>query len=223
MNNIHIIHASRERHSQAEKTYDKWVKQLKLGDSYTIAIESDQYLDYKNLPCLVVGGGTAIIAFNEATYLLHEAWKTNDIIIALSDDFPNPCDLELIRNSCEPDKLLKTFDGIQNWIVTLPIMGVGYYRHKGYIYPPQYKHMFADTHITHEAEISNTLTIRNDIVISHEHYSIGGSAKDSLNARNDKTFEQGKAEYIKWVNGKLLPQSKEGEGLMNWLKQNTCY
>ena len=100
MRNIHIIHASRSRPSQAETTYTNWLKQLKQGDSYIVAIESDQYIDYKQMPCLVVGGGTAIKAFNETALLLHESWEQNDIIIGISDDFNEPCDLELIREYC---------------------------------------------------------------------------------------------------------------------------
>jgi hypothetical protein len=221
MRNIHIIHASRSRPSQAENTYTNWIKHLKQGDSYTVAIESDQLQDYNNMPCLVVGGGTAIKSFNETAYLLHESWKLNDIVIGISDDFNEPCNLDLIREHCPSNGVLKTFDGIQNYIVTLPIMGVQYYWGKGYIYPPQYKHMFADTHLTHEAELEGKLIIRNDIVIKHNHYSIGGCQKDSLNERNDKTFNEGKEIYLAWAKSQekqLL--SPESLALRNWLRNN---
>ena len=221
MRNIHIIHASRGRASQAEQTYRNWSQVLCMGDSYTVAIEADQLQDYRNFPTLVVPSNTAISAFNLAAKILEPKFKDSDIIIALSDDFPIPCDLDLLRDAVDADGLLKTYDGVQNWIVTLPILGVLYYKRKGYIYPPEYSHMFADTHITHEAEIEGRLQFRNDITIKHYHYSIGGSAKDSLNDRNDKTFEQGKQIYLQWAKGKPMPQSKEAQSLRNWINQNT--
>jgi hypothetical protein len=153
--------------------------------------------------------------------VLSSKFKETDIIIALSDDFPIPCDLDLIRDAVDADGLLKTYDGVQNWIVTLPIMGAVYYQNKEYIYPPQYSHMFADTHITHEAEIEGKLQFRNDITIKHYHYSTGGSAKDELNDRNDKTFLQGKEVYLAWAKNKPLPQSREAQSLRNWIKQNS--
>jgi hypothetical protein len=81
--------------------------------------------------------------------------------------------------------------------------------------------MFADTHITHEAEIEGRLQFRNDITIKHYHYSTGGTAKDELNDRNDKTFEQGKQVYLSWAKNKPLPQSREAQSLRNWIKQNS--
>jgi hypothetical protein len=191
-----------------------------FGDSYTIAIEADSFSDYRNLPILILPSKSAISAYNLAAHELRGKFKSNDIIIALSDDFPVPCDLDLIRDAVDTDKVLKTFDGVQKWIVTLPIMGVGYYLEKGFIYPPQYSHMFADTHLTHEAEIEGKLQFRNDIVIKHEHYSIGGVAKDFLNERNDATFEQGKATYLQWAKSKPLPTSQEAQGLRNWISAN---
>lgn len=221
MRNIHIIHASRGRASQAEQTYRNWSQLLSMGDSYTVAIEADQLHDYRHLPTLVVPSKTAISAFNLAAQVLSSKFKESDIIIALSDDFPIPCDLDLIRDAVDADGLLKTYDGVQNWIVTLPIMGAVYYQNKGCIYPPQYSHMFADTHITHEAEIEGRLQFRNDITIKHYHYSTGGSAKDALNERNDKTFLQGKEVYLSWAKNKPLPQSREAQSLRNWIKQNS--
>jgi len=220
MRNIHIIHASRARASQAERTYRNWQKQMVFGDSYTIAIEADSFSDYRNLPILILPSKSAISAYNLAAHELRGKYKANDIIIALSDDFPMPCDLDLIRDAVDTDKVLKTFDGVQKWIVTLPIMGVGYYLEKGFIYPPQYSHMFADTHLTHEAEIEGKLQFRNDIVIKHEHYSIGATHKDFLNERNDGTAKEGKVTYLNWAKDKPLPTSAESKQHVNWLKLN---
>jgi hypothetical protein len=221
MRNIHIIHASRSRPEQAKKTFEAWSKLLKKNDTYHMAIEPDQMMYYFDFPNWVVNSVTAIEAFNFASEQLGKTWKCNDIVVALSDDFNEPCDLELIREHCPQNGVLKTFDGIQNYIVTLPIMGVEYYESKGYIYPPQYKHMFADTHLTHEAELEGKLIIRNDIVIKHNHYSIGGCQKDALNERNDKTVNEGKEIYLSWVRQQTKQlTSKESESHRNWLRQN---
>lgn len=221
MRNIHIIHASRQRPIQASNTYHTWLREMKEGDTYTIAIEQDQSSDYQGLPCVVVPSRTAIEAFNLCAENIKSRFKPQDIVIGLSDDFPTPCDLNLIREACDSDKILKTFDGIQKWIVTLPIIGVECYKTYGYIYPPQYKHMFADTHLTHQAEINNVLQIRNDIVIKHHHYSIGGSKKDTLNDRNDKTFNEGKEVYLSWAKKQTKQLSSvESIEIRNWLKQN---
>lgn len=216
--NIHIVHASRGRYKQALNTYNNWISKLdiKNGDSYTFAIESDQS-DYFVFPHIITNSKTAIEAFNICCLVINDRFKSSDIIIALSDDFPIPCDLELIRINCDSDKLLKTFDTIQTWIVTLPIMGVEYYRYRGYIYPSQYLHMYSDTHITHEADIDDKLIIRNDIIIPHHHYSIGKSDKDELNDRNDKTYQQGFYEYIKWIKSinNKMPKSVEAKSHIN--------
>ena len=101
MRNIHIVHASRGRASQAEQTYRNWSQLLSMGDSYTVAIEADQLNDYRHLPTLVVPSKTAISAFNLAAQVLSSKFKESDIIIALSDDFPIPCDLDLIRDAVD--------------------------------------------------------------------------------------------------------------------------
>lgn len=219
MRNIHIIHASRQRPIQASNTYHTWHREMKDGDTYTIAIEQDQSDNYKGLPCVVVTSHTAIEAFNLCAENIKDRFKPYDIIIGLSDDFPEPCNLDLIREACDSDKLLKTFDGIQKWIVTLPIMGAEFYKKHGYIYPQQYKHMFADTHLTHESEINNVLQIRNDITIKHHHYSIGGAKKDTLNDKNDKTFNEGKEVYLTWAKKQTKQlTSIESAGMRNWLR-----
>lgn len=226
MRNIHIIHASRSRPEQAKATYEAWKKYLKTEDSYSLAIEPDMLDSYGwfgTFNCLSNNSKTAIESFNMASYNLNRVmpFKQDDIIIALSDDFNEPCDLELIREYCPQDGVLKTFDGIQDYIVTLPIMGVEYYWSKGYIYPPQYKHMFADTHLTHEAELEGKLIIRNDIVIKHNHYSIGGCQKDALNDRNDKTFNEGMRTYLEWTKNQTRQlTSPESKVLRNWIKNN---
>lgn len=221
MRNIHIIHASRSRTEQARATYEAWYRLLKDGDTYHIIVEPDQMIHYDDLPIWVTNSTTAIEAFNFAAQELGNGWKNEDIVIALSDDFNEPCDLELIRKYCPYDGVLKTFDGIQDYIVTLPIMGVEYYCSKGYIYPSQYKHMFADTHLTHEAELEVKLIIRNDIVIKHNHYSIGGCEKDALNERNDKTFNEGMQTYLTWAKSQEKQlTSPESKALRNWLRQN---
>jgi len=103
--------------------------------------------------------------------------------------------------------VLKTFDGAQRWIVTLPIMDRMYYAQKGYIYYPSYRHMFVDTDLTHVAELEGKLIMRNDIIFKHSHYSTGETPKDELNERNDRTWNQGMAVYLHRVRERFgLPE-----------------
>ena len=69
---------------------------------------------------------------------------TGDLPILISDDFDCPENWDLLLLDAIKDKqdfVLKTFDGIQKWIVTLPIMDRIYYEKQGYIYHPEYQHM----------------------------------------------------------------------------------
>lgn len=213
MRNIHFIHASRGRAAQALQTMQLWIRQLADGDTYTVAVEEDQFNEY----CRVFGGNkghlivqnstTAIESYNMAA---KSAGYTNadDIIIAVSDDFYCMNDvLDAIREACPSDGVLKTHDGIQNYIVTLPIIGMEWYWKVGFIYPPQYKHMFADTHLTHLAELKKKLVINLDIVIPHHHYSLVGG-RDEIHIKNDTTFNEGRLTYLEWARNKDLPTDK---------------
>lgn len=109
----------------------------------------------------------------------------------------------------------------------MPVMTRDYYESKGYIYHPDYTHMFCDTHLTHVADIEKKLIFRNDLVFPHNHYSTGKSKKDAVNIKNDSTWAQGEAAYLRHCRNKfgmnvdIFNLSKEAHqaGHVAWLKK----
>jgi hypothetical protein len=148
--------------------------------------------------------------------------------VVISDDFepiPNWDDVIVEATQDRTDWILKTQDGTQPWIITLPIMDRAYYERHGYIYPPQYTHMFCDTHLTHQADIDGRKQSCS-LLFKHNHYSVGGIAKDATSIKADSTWNKGEATYLakcrEWnslgidIFGVLPP---EAQGHKNWLKQ----
>lgn len=121
-----------------------------------------------------------------------------NLIVAVSDDFvcPEHWDTLLFDAlSGKSDYLVKTQDGQQPWIVTLPIMDRAYYENRGYIYHPSTKHMFCDTWITHEAHLMGKV-VTLPYLFRHNHYTTGINKKDEVNAVNDSSWDDGKKIYL---------------------------
>ena len=125
------------------------------------------------------------------------------------------------------DFVLKVNDGIQDWIVTMPIMDRVYYNRFGYIYYPEFSHMFCDTFLTHVADALGKLIIRNDITIPHLHYSVERSERDEVTKKADNTFNEGKNIYMRLLNQNLLLDksvniwdlSRQAKTHLNWINQ----
>lgn len=157
--------------------------------------------------------------------------STGDILVVVSDDFACPQLWALIlekhlKNS--KNFLFKASDGNQKYIVTLPIMDRAYYNRFGYIYHPDYLHMFCDTELTHVADCLRKLIIRNDILFKHNHYSVIRKKRDDVSVRADATWEDGKRVYLKHCREKfglgkdvdIMNLTAEGHQHKMWLKQN---
>ena len=104
---------------------------------------------------------------------------TGDILVCISDDML-PCqdwdkliieELEKVGNT---DFLLFTQDGTNGWICTLPILGREYYNRFGYIYNPEYKHLFADTEMSAVAIMTDKIII-SDLVFIHNHFAMSAA------------------------------------------------
>ena len=93
---------------------------------------------------------------------------------------------------------MKTQDGGQPWIITLPILDRTYYNRFGWIYNPRFEHLFADTEMSHVADLLGR-KIDLPITFRHNHYTSGRSPKDEINEKNDKTWNQGEAVYLEGV------------------------
>lgn len=204
---ISIIHPSINRPDQASETAKHWLSNmfsvLNLAD-YTLSLDtSDSTLnDYKEN---FVEGFNVIISDNHNVVEAANIGAKNckgDILVLVSDDFEcyPDWDIDLINHYTEnKNNVLKTNDGLQGWIVTLPIMDREYYESCGYIYYPEYKHMFCDTEMTHKAELEGKLHKRMDLLFKHNHYTQGETKKDEVNDKANATWEQGEKIYLERV------------------------
>ena len=203
--NISLLHPSRGRAEKSLKTYRTWIDKSSGGTEieYLLSLDSDDDYDlYKHIfgfdfYSIIAKNKNLVDATNNGAKIC-----TGDLLILISDDFDCPENWDLLLLDAVKDKkdfVLKTYDGIQDWIVTLPIMDRIYYEKQGYIYHPEYQHMFCDTDMTHKASLEGKLIIRNDLVFTHNHYSIGKSEKDCVNTKADLTWNQGEKVYLERV------------------------
>jgi hypothetical protein len=156
-----------------------------------ISLDEDDPLlnDYK-LPCKIINKNkSAVDAINRAAEV-----ATGDILIVVSDD--TECFYgwgkqieKIMHGKC--DWILKTQDGIQPWLITMPLMDRTYYERFGYIYHPSYKHMYADTDLTCVADLTGCKIV-STFNFPHKHYSITGEGNDAVSRRADATFESGR-------------------------------
>ena len=113
--------------------------------------------------------------------------STGNLIVAVSDDFvcPEWWDTLLLHSlQDKSDYIVKTQDGLQPWIITLPIMDRAYYNRIGHIYAPAYNHMYGDEELAEVGQIlGRTITL--PYYFRHNHYSTGINEKDEVNERND--------------------------------------
>lgn len=195
---ISIIHPSRSRPEQAYQTAINWLGNAGCDCEYILSLDDDDRLlqeyGFATLfsRTMVNPNRSAIDAINIAAKV-----SQGDIIVVISDDFDCPphWGKKIIDATLGmKDWIMKTPDGIQKRIITLPIMDRVYYERFGYIYNPAYKHMWADTEMTDVAERTGRL-IKANIPFVHNHYSIGKSEKDEVNIRADATYEDGRSIY----------------------------
>lgn len=192
---ISIIHPTRGRKIQAINTMKKW---LNLADcpydiEYIFSIDSDDTEEWNDI------NHHNVFIFRNANKSTVEAVNiaakktTANIMIVVSDDFSCIQGWDtLLLNEIEykSDFLLKTFDGIQNTLVTLPILDRIYYNRFGYIYHPDYLHMHCDEEMTIVSLMLGRY-IKSDLMFEHEHHSTGKTIKDSISIKNDDTWNHG--------------------------------
>lgn len=200
---ISVIHPSRGRPQQAFETAKKWILNSDICFEYILSLDNDdpKLNEYKklfdedhNIYQLAIGfnNKSAINAINFGAEI-----ATGDLFVVISDDmdcFPG-WDTELLNElQGKSDFLLKTRDGIQKTLVTLPILDRKYYERFGYVYEPGYSHMCADQELTAVAIMTNRL-LYSDLLFEHKHYIIGKAVKDAIYEKNDATYPQGQAYF----------------------------
>lgn len=201
---INIIHPSRSRPEQARKTGFAWWSSAKNTKNirYILSVDTDDpcfskyFFNTDSLSFVSGANKSAIEAINRAA----ANYTDGDLFVVISDDFNAPpfhWDAMLLEAlEGKEDFLVKTQDGCQPWIITLPIMDRKYYERFGYIYDPRFSHLFCDTALTHIGHMLGKV-IELPIMFKHNHYTQkGGQPKDAINEKNDKTWAQGEKLYL---------------------------
>lgn len=188
---ISIIHPSRSRPAQAMAVRDKWIRNADNELEYVFSLDLDDPMRRQYKGNILLNNNTsAIAAINYAAY-----FSTGDLLIVVSDDFdclPHWDTMLLKALEGKEDFIVKTPDGIQKTLITLPIMDRKYYERFGYIYYPEYKHMFCDQEMTAVGHLMGKV-IDVPVLFEHKHYSVkGGLRKDKISEKNDRTWNQGK-------------------------------
>jgi glycosyltransferase involved in cell wall biosynthesis len=224
-----LIHPSRGRAHLAHKTYQKWMSSHSSQHTYEyiLSIDSDdpQFDSYSRLFAqqqiiINIAPSSTVIAINSAAKT-----STGKVIIVISDDFEALPDWDLKiaeATAGKTDWILKTQDGTQGWMITLPIMDRAYYNRFGYVYNPIYRHMFADTEMTCVADLTGKKIV-SDLQFKHNHYSVGGIQKDETSVRADNTWGEGERSFMdRWQAGFGVdkPEGKvKDESTIKWVQR----
>lgn len=225
---ISIIHPSRGRSEKSFNAIKLFLHHSGGENNIEVIVsvdEDDPHLShYKrshNGNVIVNKNRSAVDAINNAAKV-----SKGDILMVVSDDTDSPVGwrsqlLNIIAG--KKDFILKTQDGIQKWIITMPIMDRTYYNRFGYIYYPEYKHMFCDTELTMVADLTGR-KITSNLLFPHKQYSVTGEKPDEVNKRADATWNQGEKLFLERIkkNFDLKPEDIKGKvtdpSYINWAR-----
>lgn len=205
---ITIIHPSRSRPAKAHQTRMRWIERIGVPDhefEYILSLDNDDpdawkyNLDFPNTNSTIFRSDnrSVVDAINiPARFFSAYRNEPKDFLIVVSDDFDcfDGWGKRLNDLKLTGEWVLKTKDGIQPWLITLPIMSWDYFRKFNHVYHPDYFHCFADTEMTFIASMTDSDVI-SSISFPHNHHSITGKT-DALTERNDATFESGKKIFV---------------------------
>lgn len=202
MYKISLIHPSRSRPKQANETIKNWLSKAsdRASLQYILSVDKDDK-DLRRYKAIGIENGTyvAVNRNKSAIEAINNAAKvsTANLIIVVSDDFDCEYnwDEKLLKElEGKEDYIVKTQDGIQPTLITLPIMDRTYYNRFGYIYSEKYVHLFSDQEMTTVGHLLGKVITLN-LLFEHMHYSVGKSKKDAINIRNDKSWNQGQSMF----------------------------
>lgn len=238
---ISVIMPSRGRPEKSQETYLKW--QSASTNQFILSLDYDdphldKYLDifpdYFKLKPTPTGEGkwgrcfsdnhviivnknrSAVDAINQAASV-----AIGNIYIIVSDD-TEPCpswpDYIYHEANGKTDWIMKTKDGIQPWIITMPVMDLAYYNRTGNIYDPDFDHMFCDTWLTVQADISGR-KITSNLLFPH----LNDSIKDQVRVRSDATWQQGERTFIDKIKHTPIEDLRKitDIGMKNWIRNKT--
>jgi hypothetical protein len=201
---ISIIHPSRSRPEKSYNTYRKWSDSAQYPDGvkWLCSLDWDDdisaYMDaytvngFPVMSPIINKNRSCVDAINNAA----KHWRCDgDILLVVSDDTDcfSGWDTALLKAvEGKTDWILKTDDGIQPYIITMPCMDRAYYNRTGYIYHPDFEHMFCDTYMTCVADITGR-KITSNLMFKH----LNDTIKDDLRKRTDGTWQQGQDTFIR--------------------------
>jgi hypothetical protein len=196
---ISLLHPSRGRPEKSFETVQKWIQRAgNVSIELIVSLDEDdpELQGYREMHVSLLEinkNRSAVDAINNAAKKAR-----GNILIVVSDDTDCPENWAVDLLKCvegKSDFIAKTNDGIQKWIITMPIMDRAYYNRFGYVYYPDYLHMFCDTELSCVADLTGR---RVDIPLTfeHLHYSVGKSAKDSVSEKADATWSQGESLFL---------------------------
>lgn len=197
---ISVIHPSRNRPKEAFATACKWRDSADDEFEYILSLDSDDNSSQDYLKLFYKFGPfakgchnknrSAIAAINNAAKI-----ATGDLLIVVSDDFDclDHWDTLLLKElEGKSHFIVKTQDGLQKTLITLPIMDRAYYNRFGYIYHPDYLHMHCDEEMTIVGHmLGKVITL--DLLFPHNHYTTGKMEMDAINVKNNSTWAHGQA------------------------------
>lgn len=201
--------------------YDEFEMIVSLDENDPALLDYKEIYEFPARLChaklLVNNNRSCVDAINNAANV-----ATGDLLVVVSDD--SDCfdgwDMHLINEvENKHDFIIKTKDGIQDYIITLPILDRDYYQRTGYIYHPDFEHLFCDTYMTCVADITGR-KITSNLLFKHNHYSVGGSVMDEVNKKNDATWKQGEETFLRLMK-EFTPAERariKDPGMKNWLR-----
>lgn len=223
---ISLIHPSRGRPQKSFETISRW-RHTAVNLSYMdiiVSLDADdnqlhKYRDlYKQIDCTITinSNKSAIQAINNGAKKAR-----GNIFVVVSDDtatFDFWDERIIFECGFETDWILKTQDGIQPWIITMPVMDRAYYNRTGNIYDPSFDHMFCDTWLTVQADISGR-KITSNLKFPH----LNDSIKDELRERTNGTWRQGEETFIRLIKSVPIEDLKKitDVAMKNWIRNKT--
>jgi hypothetical protein len=240
MKKINLISASRGRPERMLTVLLNWIDNAsdKNRISIIISIDSDDehlnnYQSILNNIYLLYGIKTKLlINNNKNTVEAINRCKSeidSDLIFLISDDtdcFPKwDNEVEKIIKDWDAPFVIKTDDGINTELITMPIFSRSYLNAKDYIYCPEYEHMFCDTELTCVTYIENAIIFANELKFKHLHYSQGYHEKDMTDEKNQSTFYTGMEIFKKRLKNNFNISLSDTKGeipkeIVEWIDNN---
>lgn len=195
---ISLIHPSKGRHKLAFEAFQNWSKKADNWKNieYILSVDTPDaglymqefYPFWHAVRILHLPNNSAIEAINNAAQI-----ATGDIFIVMSDDFDCPEHWDtLLLEALEgkSDFIVKTQDGLQPTLITLPILDKVYYNRFGYVYHPDYLHLHSDEEMTIVGHmLGRVITL--PLLFPHNHYTTGKMQMDAINEKNNSTWAHG--------------------------------